>query len=504
MKKSDAPARILLIEDEREVAEVVEMWLRKAQYVVETAPTAEQGITRAQTTDFDVVLTDLKLPDKSGLDVITTLRPNNPHLPIILITGHHTTDRAIEATKHGAYDYFTKPINWGEVLPMIQQAVETGAQFRTSRLTKDRMPLGEETLSVEKAIVGRSAAMQNVYKEIGRVAARPVTVLIRGETGTGKELVAWALFNYSDRVNHPFIIVNCVAIPETLLESELFGHEQGAFTGAHTRKIGKFERANQGTIFLDEIGDMTPGTQAKLLRVLQERVIQRVGGKETISVDVRLIAATHRDLEKAVEEKKFREDLYYRLNDAVIRLPSLRERREDISDLVRYFLHWHGAELAGSEPTITDDALQFLKYRSWPGNVRQLRNVVHKSLVLSRGYSIDREVICQALKQVNPTEPESKRSLQAHVAELLGPADSEALTDLQAALTDWVERELYSQAIRLAEGDQTKVAKWLGVSRPTVRERLLRYDLHPGSERTPHPVPLPSEGERVSEGRLSG
>ncbi|TMP97351.1 MAG: sigma-54-dependent Fis family transcriptional regulator [Verrucomicrobia bacterium] len=184
MKKSNAPARILLIEDERDVAEVVEMWLRKAQYVVETAPTAEQGITRAQTTDFDVVLTDLKLPDKSGLDVITTLRPNNPHLPIILITGHHTTDRAIEATKHGAYDYFTKPINWGEVLPMIQQAVETGAQFRTSRLTKDRMPLGEETLSVEKAIVGRSAAMQNVYKEIGRVAARPVTVLIRGITAT--------------------------------------------------------------------------------------------------------------------------------------------------------------------------------------------------------------------------------------------------------------------------------------------------------------------------------
>jgi DNA-binding NtrC family response regulator len=324
--------------------------------------------------------------------------------------------------------------------------------------------------------------MQHVYTEIGRVAARPVTVFVRGETGTGKELVARAVYQHSDRLDRPFIIVNCVAIPETLLESELFGHEQGAFTGAQMLRIGKFEQANHGTIFLDEIGDMSVGTQAKLLRVLQERVIQRVGGNETISVDVRVIAATHRDLEQAVQAKTFREDLYYRLNDAVVRLPALRERREDIPDLVHYFLHQQGAD-PSAKPGITHEALRLLQYRSWPGNVRELRNTIHKAVLLAGGFPIDPVIIRTALDQTNPAQTETKRTLQACVADLLEAAERDAQTNVAAAVAEWVERELYGQAILLAEGDQTKVANWLGVSRPTVRERLRRFGLHPDSGR---------------------
>jgi len=331
-------------------------------------------------------------------------------------------------------------------------------------------------------MVGRGRAMQKVYKDIGRVAAKPVTVLIRGETGTGKESVARALHQYSDRSHQAFVAVNCAAIPETLLESELFGHEQGAFTGAQARRIGRFEQAKKGTIFLDEIGDMNLSIQAKLLRVLQEKTIQRVGGKEMFAVDVRVLAATHRNLEQAVEEKQFRADLYYRLNDAVIRLPPLRERREDIPDLVRYFLRSCGAPQSSTEPEIKADALRLLKYHSWPGNVRELKNVIHKAMMLARGFTIDSELIRRVLGETSLAPQESKRPLQAYVSELLEGAETGALSNIEAALTEWTERELYEQAVKLAEGDQTKIAKWLGVSRPTVRERLTRYGLQGGPD----------------------
>jgi DNA-binding NtrC family response regulator len=489
MKKTSAKAKVLVIEDDPDVAETVKLALERAEYIVETAETAEEGISRAQNTDYDVLITDLRMPGLSGRDVLKTLRPANPHLPIIVMTGDPAMDdTAIETTKLGAYEYVRKPIDWPEFLAKIERAVSSGAEFRKSReekVRKDeknkkegRMPMGEEITSKD-AIIGKSPAMQNVYKEIGRVAPMPVTVLIRGETGTGKEVVARALFQHCDRFNQPFIIVNCVAIPETLLETELFGHEKGAFTGAHARKIGKFELADKGTIFLDEIGDMSLGTQAKLLRVLQEKTIQRVGAKETIHVDVRVLAATHRELERAVEERLFREDLYYRLNDAVIRLPALRERREDIPGLVSYFLRRLGAPL---DPT--PEAMRFLKYRRWPGNVRELKNIVERAVVLAHGYPIDPEIISRVLGETNPTLSESKR-LQAYVAELLEKADRDSGTNVEAALGEWVELELYGQAIRLAEGDQTKVSKWLGLSRPTVRERLVRYGLHPGSDRVP-------------------
>jgi DNA-binding NtrC family response regulator len=468
MKNDNGRASILIIDDDTRVREALPRPLED-DYIVETASTGEEGLSLARKKDFNVVVTDFQmLPGMSGLEVIKLLHPVKPHLPIILMTGHHETDTAIEAIKLGAFDYVLKPIKAEEFLELIGKAVTSGA------LTVTPVAMGEDISGCD-AIIGKSRVMQNVYAEIGRVAAKPVTVLIRGETGTGKELVARAVFQHSDdRSRQPFIIVNCAAIPEPLLESELFGHEPGAFTGAQTRRIGKFEQADKGTIFLDEIGDMNLSLQAKFLRVLQEKNIQRVGGKETINVDVRVIAATHRDLEQGVEEKQFRADLYYRLNDAVIRLPSLRERRDDIPDLVRYFLHEQGAELAATKPDATE-ILRRLAY-PWPGNVRELRSVLHNAVVLAHGHPIDPEIIRTALGDISLSEPQT---LQAYVARLLDSADREAETDVAAAVTDWVERELYGQAIRLAEGDQTQVAKWLGVSRPTVRDRLLRYGFHP-------------------------
>jgi DNA-binding NtrC family response regulator len=476
MAETNPRAHILIIEDDERVAASLKRLLEET-YTVECVGTAEEGIARAQASDFDAIVTDLQLPGAKGLDVITTLHPQQPHLPIILMTAHHTTDNAIEAIKAGAYDYLLKPIpNPGDFLAMIEKAV-------ASRALSAKPAAAGQSRKPEDTIIGRSRPMQRVLKQIGRVAARPLTVLIRGETGTGKELVARAIYRYSERAQQPFVIVNCVAIPDALLESELFGHEAGAFTGAQNRQIGKFEQANKGTIFLDEIGDMSLATQAKLLRVLQEQTIQRVGGQETLSVDVRVLAATHRDLEEAVHQRKFREDLYYRLNDAVIHLPSLRERREDIPDLVRYFLSRQLVQPGVPKPTITPEAMRQLQYRSWPGNVRELKNSVHKAALLAHGYPIHPEIIRAALEQASMPQPEVGLYLQAYVAELLERADADGQTKAQAALTEWAERELYGQAIRLAEGDQTKVAAWLGVSRPTVRERLVHYGLHPARER---------------------
>ena len=321
--------------------------------------------------------------------------------------------------------------------------------------------------------------MQDIYKEIGRVAAKPVNVLIRGETGTGKELIARAIYQHSDRANAPFIAINCAAIPETLLESELFGHERGAFTGADARRIGRFEQADRGTIFLDEIGDMTPGTQVKLLRVLQDKTIQRLGGKETISVDVRVITATHRDLEAAIREKQFREDLYYRLNVVVLGLPPLRDRREDIPDLVGYFLGKLGPELGSASPSIHPEAVDFLQAQSWPGNVRELENVIRKALLAAQGYSINLDHVRTALNKTSGAGYSAARSFGEYIDEVLAAARRDELSDAHARVIETAERELFVRAIQQAQGNQAKAARWLGVTRVTMRAKLMQFGLHP-------------------------
>src|SRR5215475_14016315 len=333
---SDA-GKILLIEDDPGIVMTLRRVLTDEGYSVQVEKRGDSGISAARDDSFDVVITDMKLPGLNGLDLVRELHAVKPRLPIILMTAHGTTETAIQATKSGAYDYLLKPFEIPEFIELVEKAL------KSARLMTEPVELGGAG-DARDALVGNSRGMQSIYKEIGRIASKPVNVLIRGETGTGKELIARAIYQHSERSSAPFIAINCAAIPETLLESELFGHERGAFTGAELRRIGRFEQATHGTIFLDEIGDLTPGTQVKLLRVLQERTLQRLGGKEVIPVDVRVIAATHRNLESAMKAKQFREDLYYRLSVMVIALPPLRERPEDIPDLARFFLEKYAGE----------------------------------------------------------------------------------------------------------------------------------------------------------------
>jgi nitrogen regulation protein NR(I) len=435
----------------------------------------DTGLTRAKNIVFDAVITDLKLPGLDGLELVRDLHATHPRLPIVLMTAHGTTETAIEATQSGAYDYLVKPFEMPELLSLVEQAVAA------SRLMSEPVQIGA-TNPARDAIIGNSRAMQTIYKEIGRIASKPVSVLIRGETGTGKELIARAIYQHSDRANAPFVAINCAAIPETLLESELFGHERGAFTGADSRRIGRFEQADHGTIFLDEIGDMTMGTQVKLMRVLQEKCLHRLGGKETIPVDVRVIAATHRDLEAAIRQNQFREDLYYRISVVVLGLPPLRQRKEDIPDLVRFFLQKYAAEFNVENPAIHPDAVEFLKVQSWPGNVRELENVTRKVLLLAQNYTIGVEHVHAALAKLRLPVASVDKSLHEHVDELIAAAQRGELTDAYARLQGAAEQAIFSRAIELAHGNQAKAARWLGISRLTLREKLIQFGLHPKQE----------------------
>jgi nitrogen regulation protein NR(I) len=469
------PAKILLVEDDSGIVNTLRRVLADEGYEVAVEQTGDAGLTRAKADAFDVVVTDLKLPGLNGLELVRELHAARPRLPILMMTAHGTTETAIEATQSGAYDYLLKPFEMPELLKLVEQAVAA------SRLMSEPVHIGA-TGKTRDAIIGNSRAMQSIYKEIGRIAAKPVSVLIRGETGTGKELIARAIYQHSDRANAPFVAINCAAIPETLLESELFGHERGAFTGAESRRIGRFEQADRGTIFLDEIGDMTPGTQVKLMRVLQEKNLQRLGGKEIIPVDVRVIAATHRDLETAIKQNQFREDLYYRISVVVLNLPPLRERKEDIPDLIRFFLQKYAAEFSVENPAIHSDAVEFLQAQPWPGNVRELENVTRKMLLLAQSYTISVEHVRAALAKINLPVSSSEKSLQAYADELIAAAQRGELTDAHARLHETAERALISRAIELAHGNQAKAARWLGISRLTLREKLIQFGLHPGQE----------------------
>lgn len=468
----DKPTRVLLVEDDTRAAASLERMLRSEGYAVTVSHRGDEGLARAQAESFSVVITDLRLPGLDGLELVRQLHAANPRLPIVLMTAFGTTETVIEATKRGAFEYLIKPFEMEDLLEVTATAINS------ARRMSDPVDLGNSNSSGD-AIVGTSRVMQEVYKEIGRVAAKPVAVLIRGETGTGKELVARALYQHSARADKPFIAVNCAAIPETLLESELFGHERGAFTGAENRRIGRFEQADSGTLFLDEIGDLSAFTQAKLLRVLQDHRIQRVGGKETIPVDVRVIAATHRDLEHAIREKNFREDLFYRLTSCVIHLPPLRSRLEDIPDLTRYFLQQFAQELGLSAPGIQPEATIWLQQQPWPGNVRQLANVIRQALLLARDFPVSLENLKAVTSRKVDDEMLPDRYLTALIDKFLDAAQRGTLADAHAAVIEAVERELFTRAIELAQGNQAKAARWLNVSRQTMREKLRLFGLRP-------------------------
>jgi nitrogen regulation protein NR(I) len=468
--------KILLIEDDAGIAGGLKKELCAEGYEIVISTRGDDGLAEARREPFDAVITDLRMPGLSGLELVEQLHAVKPKLPIIMMTAFGTTETAINATKLGAYDYLLKPLDMAELLDSVAKAVAC------NRLMSEPIELGAAPFA-QSAIIGRSRAMQEVYKEIGRVAATAVTVLIRGETGTGKELVARAIYHHSQRTGQPFIAVNCAAIPETLLESELFGHERGAFTGAHTRRIGRFEQAHRGTIFLDEIGDLSLSTQVKLLRVLQERYIQRVGGNEKVPVDVRILTATHRDLESAIQEEEFREDLFYRLSGVTITLPPLSQRAEDIPDLVKYFLQRSTAELGNDSSSIQPEALSFLQRQAWPGNVRELENVVRQALLLARGYSIGADHAQQAYARSHKPVVGADQSIAEYFTELLAQAERGEIESVRASMFEDMERELFTRAIQLAQGNQAKAARWLGVTRTTMREKLIHFGLHRAGEK---------------------
>ncbi|MFM1769588.1 MAG: hypothetical protein RJA22_2117 [Verrucomicrobiota bacterium] len=493
-----SPARILVIEDDVRSAQSIERLLSSRGYAVSVCHRGDEGFRRATDEEFDLVLTDFRLPGVDGLELVRQLHARKPLLPMVLMTAFGTTETAIEATKHGAFEYLLKPFDVAEMLEVVGRAV-AGA-----RRMSERVEIGAVTVPAAQAIIGQSRAMQAVYKEIGRVAGTSVTVLIRGETGTGKELVARAIYQHSERAGRPFIAVNCAAIPETLLESELFGHERGAFTGADQRRIGRFEQAHGATLFLDEIGDMTAFTQAKLLRVLQEKVIQRVGGKEEIPVDVRILAATHRDLEALIASRQFREDLYYRLGSVVVRLPALRDRTGDLPLLAEYFLGRFRAELKLADASLQPEALAWLAEQRWPGNVRQLENTLRQALLASRGFPITRavleEVAGRSPEGGGTPAPAGAGTLETLMDELLGRAKAGAELDVHAEVFEAMERELFTRAIRLAQGNQAKAARWLKMSRQTVREKLQHFGLKAASEEADPAGPGPASGPGAAAG----
>ncbi len=471
-------AQILIVDDDPRLRQSFEKLLLGEGHEIVSASTGEEGVDLVErgAGNLDLAIVDVRLPGMSGLEAFRAMRGLDPHLPVIVMTAFGTTDTAIEATKAGAFDYILKPFEIPEMLKLIGKALASrrSAGFQGKGLSDDEG--GQATL-----LVGRSQAMQNLYKAIGRVAATEATVLVRGESGTGKELVARAIFRHSLRADRPYQVINCVAIPETLLESELFGYEKGAFTGATARRVGKIELANRGTIFLDEIGDMPSGIQAKILRLLQERQIERLGGNRPVDVDVRIIAATNRDLERAMQDGAFREDLYYRLKVVTLWVPPLRERPEDIPLLAQYFLGRHAQELDSPTPALEPKAVDRLMAYPWPGNIRELSNTLHKTLIFCRGASITAEDVAQALSEGRGRGPGSEEAasrateaIRAWVRRELAERPGERAYD---SLCERFDSLLVSEALALAGGNRSKAARMLGITRPTLLARIDKYGL---------------------------
>ena len=464
---------ILIIDDDDQLRMSFQRLLAEEGYTVRTAASGESGIAMVKEAPPDMVVLDLRLPGMNGLETFKQIHRIEQKLPVIIMTAFGTTETAIEATKMGAFDYVIKPFDIPQMLTTIRQALETG-RFMRSPVDMDASP--DKTSG--EAIIGKSPVMQDVYKSIGRVSATDATVLIRGESGSGKELAARALYQHSLRSDKPFLIINCVAIPDTLLESELFGYEKGAFTGATHRRVGKIEQANGGTVFLDEIGDMPMNLQAKMLRLLQEKSIERLGGRETIPVDVRIIAATNRDLEHQITSGQFREDLYYRLKVITIWLPPLRERAGDVSLLADYFLARFSSELGVENPGITREAVSLLVSSPWPGNIRELANTLQKALIFNRGAPLSLEDIAQATggdpQNGNIQEVACDDSIRNWIRGLLSKGEHENLFE---NCLDHFGSLLVGEALNMTGGNRSRAAKLLGISRPTLHAKIDKYDL---------------------------
>ncbi len=449
MKKSV----ILLIDDDDSLRRVMEFSLTEAGHTVQTAASGEDGLRLFEKGNFDAVITDITMPGMSGMEVLAKVRQRVPTIPVIIITAYGTIESAVEAMKQGAFDYITKPFNRDELRLTLEKAI------KMRRLEKENVELRAEVTDRYsfESIVCSSEKMKEVLDLAGRVAASDASLLITGESGTGKELLAKGVHFNSRRANGPFVAVNCAAIPEALIESELFGHVKGSFTGAVRDKEGKFELADGGTLFLDEIGDLRIDLQAKILRALQEREVDRVGGNKPVSVDVRVIAATNKDIERAVKEGAFREDLYYRLNVITLFIPPLRERKEDIPLLTGHFLKKFNTE---ADVRMDASALSVLTAYGWPGNVRELENVIERASVLKRGLLITREELPEKLKK-----------------EKMGVEDLILNIPEQGISLEELEKKLIIKALDKHKGNQTRAAEFLGITRPTLIYRMEKFSL---------------------------
>jgi nitrogen regulation protein NR(I) len=477
-------SKLLLIDDETDVQYSFQRIFDTPEIELTTASSGEEGLKLIPKVKPDLVLMDIRMGGINGLETLRRIRQLDSKLLVILMTAYGTTQTAIEAMKLGAYDYLLKPFDVVKLKDIVHNALKAAHDMRQ---VVSYQPLLESE-DYESGIVGRSEAMQQVFKMIGQVAGTDATALITGESGTGKELVARAIYHHSNRSTQPFLAVNCAAIPEQLLESELFGHERGAFTGATLQRIGKFEQCNGGTIFLDEIGDMTPATQTKILRVLQSGTFERVGGNTPLKVDVRIIAATNKPLEEAVAARQFREDLFYRLNVVRIHIPPLRERREDVRLLVNYFLKKFARDQETAPKSISNGVIKALEGYHWPGNVRELENIVRRALVVAKGDAIllsdlPPEIVGQNPAAPNNAAPSSTAPAGASEA---GVTDVVSLTrklfqwarkDPKLKLIPAVERELVLQALKETSGNQVQAAKLLGITRATLRKRIEKFGI---------------------------
>jgi two-component system nitrogen regulation response regulator GlnG len=479
--------KLLLIDDEADVQYSFRRIFDQPDIELATADSGEEGLKMISRFKPDLVIMDVRMGGMSGLETLRRLRQSDAKQMVIMMTAYGTTQTAIEAMKLGAYDYLLKPFD----VPRLRQVVLNALKAaRDMKQVVSYQPLLESE-DYDLGIIGRTEAMQNVFKVIGQLAGSNATALITGESGTGKELVARAIYHHSKRNGQPFLAINCAAIPENLLESELFGHEKGAFTGASAQRIGKFEQCNRGTIFLDEIGDMTLSTQAKILRVLQSGSFERVGGNQPIQVDVRVIAATHKPLDQAVAAREFREDLFYRLNVVRIQIPPLRERRQDIPLLVNYFLQKFGQSQNRPPKSIVPSAIELLERFHWPGNVRELENMIQRATVMAKGDVILPADLPPEVFAAAPLGLD-KSAGAARASDSPGPAADTHELDLGGVgrmLFQWarqnnklkvlpaVERELIIQALLETGGNQVQAAKLLGITRATLRKRVEKFQI---------------------------
>ena len=459
-------ASLLVVDDEPNILYTISETLAAPDLDVITAASAREGIAAVRAKRPDAVLIDVRLPDMSGLEAFRLIREIEARMPVIIMTAFTTTETAIEAIKHGAFEYLVKPVDYTRLQDVVDRALEVSRMNRVPAL----LPSEAASVLESDQIVGSSEAMQEVYKAIGRAASHDTTVLILGESGTGKELVARAIYQHGLRRDRPFLAINCAALPEALLESELFGHERGAFTGADRQHIGKFEQCDGGTIFLDEIGDMSGSTQAKALRLLQDQRFERVGGNTSVATNVRIIAATNQDLDALIASGRFRSDLFYRLNGFTIRLPPLRGRKEDLPELADHFLRRAAADLGRAVYSLTSDAVERLREYDWPGNVRELRAAIRYAVIHASGHVVTADCLPEACGRarhgVAPTPPPF--DLLDTTRRMLAAADG----DVYRRLTLLADRVILEEAMRQFRGNQARAAEKLGISRVTLRSRL--------------------------------